>query len=61
MGILSQGGLVDPAVARRTATRIVAASEARADELIDAINNLAGAKLFLKRLCKRLVKNNVLP
>jgi len=34
---------------------------ARADELIDAINNLAGAKLFLKRLCKRLVKNNVLP
>ena len=37
------------------------AALAKADILIDAIGNLADAKLFLKRLCKRLIKNGVLP
>jgi len=34
---------------------------AKADQLIDAITNLAEAKVFLKRLCARLIRNNVLP
>ena len=34
---------------------------AKADQLIDAITNLAQAKIFLKRLCARLIRNNVLP
>ena len=34
---------------------------AKADQLIDAITNLAGAKVFLKRLCKRLQKQGLLP
>ena len=34
---------------------------AKADQLIDAINNLAGAKVFLKRLCKRLLSKGLLP
>ena len=34
---------------------------AKADELIDAITNLAGAKIFLKRLCARLIKKGLLP
>jgi len=34
---------------------------AKADQLIDAITNLAQAKVFLKRLCARLIRNNVLP
>jgi len=33
---------------------------AKAGQLIDAITNLAQAKLFLKRLCARLVKNGLL-
>lgn len=33
----------------------------KADELIDAIKDLAGAKAFLKRLVKRLLKNGALP
>lgn len=33
----------------------------KADDLIDAIKDLAGAKLFLKRLVKRLLKNGALP
>ena len=31
------------------------------DTLIDEITNLAQAKIFLKRLCKRLNKNGLLP
>ena len=34
---------------------------AKADQLIDAITNLAQAKVFLKRLCARLIRNNALP
>ena len=34
---------------------------AKADQLIDAITNLAGAKVFLKRLCARLIKKGLLP
>lgn len=34
---------------------------AKAGDLIDAISNLAEAKVFLKRLCKRLIANGVLP
>ena len=34
---------------------------AKADQLIDAITDLAQAKIFLKRLCARLIRNNVLP
>lgn len=33
----------------------------KAEELIDSISNLAEAKVFLKKLCRRLVKNGVLP
>lgn len=33
---------------------------AKADQLIDAISNLADAKVFLKRLCARLVKKGLL-
>ena len=34
---------------------------ANADQLIDAITNLAEAKVFLKRLCARLIKKGLLP
>ena len=34
---------------------------AKADQLIGAINNLAGAKLFLQRLVARLIKKGLLP
>ena len=34
---------------------------AKADQLIDAITTLAGAKVFLKRLCKRLISKGLLP
>lgn len=34
---------------------------ATAEELINSISNLADAKVFLKRLCKRLFKNGALP
>ena len=34
---------------------------AKAGQLIDAITNLADAKVFLKRLCARLIKKGVLP
>ena len=33
----------------------------KAEELIDAIGNLSQAKIFLKRLVRRLIKNGVLP
>jgi len=33
----------------------------KAEELIDAIDNLAQAKVFLKRLCKRLFRSGALP
>ena len=34
---------------------------AKAGQLIDAITNLAEAKIFLKRLCGRLIKKGLLP
>ena len=34
---------------------------AKVDQLIDAITNLAEAKVFLKRLCARLIKKGLLP
>jgi len=34
---------------------------AKAEELIDAISNLVEAKVFLKKLCRRLIKNRALP
>ena len=34
---------------------------ARIDKLIDGISNLAEAKMFLKRLCNRLIKKGLLP
>lgn len=34
---------------------------AKAGQLIDAITNLAEAKVFLKRLCLRLIRKGVLP
>ena len=34
---------------------------AKVDELIDQIDNLAKARTFLKRLCKRLVRKGYLP
>ena len=34
---------------------------AKVDELIDGISNLAGAKVFLKRLVARLIKKGLLP
>ena len=34
---------------------------AKADELIDAITTMAAAKVFLKRLCKRLIRKGFLP
>lgn len=33
----------------------------KAENLIDAISNLAEAKVFLKRLVRRLIKNGALP
>ncbi len=33
----------------------------KAGTLIDAIANLSDAKVFLKRLCQRLIKNGYLP
>lgn len=33
----------------------------KANQLIDAISNLAEAKVFLKRLCGRLIKKGLLP
>ncbi len=33
----------------------------KAEELIDAIGNMSQAKIFLKRLVKRLRKNGALP
>lgn len=33
----------------------------KAEELIDSIGNMNQAKLFLKRLVRRLIKNGVLP
>lgn len=54
-----------------TAARIVSDPEladeaeakalAKAGQLIDAITNLAEAKVFLKRLVARLIKNGTLP
>lgn len=38
-----------------------ATAMAKADQLIDAITNLAGAKIFLKRLVARLIKTGALP
>ena len=32
-----------------------------AEDMIDGITNLAQARLFLKKLCRRLLKNGVLP
>jgi len=37
------------------------AALSRVDTIIDGISSLADAKVFLKRLCKRLVRNGVLP
>lgn len=37
------------------------AAMAKAEEMIDSITSLAGAKVFLKKLCLRLFKNGVLP
>ena len=34
---------------------------AKADQLIDAITNLAEARVFLKRLCARLIRKGLLP
>jgi len=33
----------------------------KAEKLIDAISNLNGAKVFLKKLVRRLIKNGALP
>lgn len=33
----------------------------KAEAMIDSISNLAGAKVFLKKLCLRLFKNGALP
>jgi len=33
----------------------------RIDKLIDGISNLAEAKMFLKKLCNRLIKKGLLP
>lgn len=33
----------------------------KAEEIIDGISNLDDAKVFLKKLCKRLFKNDALP
>ena len=33
----------------------------KAEDLIDAITSLANAKVFLKRLVRRLIKNGALP
>jgi len=33
----------------------------KAEDLIDSITNLADAKVFLKRLVRRLIKNSSLP
>lgn len=38
-----------------------AAALAKANTLIDSIDTLAKAKVFLKRLCARLIKKGVLP
>ena len=38
-----------------------AAAMAKADTLIDSIDTLAKARVFLKRLCKRLIRKGVLP
>lgn len=34
---------------------------AKVGQLVDAITNLADAKVFLKRLCARLIKKGLLP
>lgn len=34
---------------------------AKVDELVDGISNLVEAKVFLKRLCARLIKKGLLP
>ena len=33
----------------------------KAEDMIDSITSLANAKVFLKRLVRRLIKNGVLP
>ena len=48
-------------IAEQLAEEVEVKALAKADELIDAITNLAGAKTFLKRLCARLIKKGLLP
>ena len=50
--VISDAELVDEAETKALA---------KVDELIDAITNLAEAKLFLKRLVARLIKKGMLP
>ncbi len=45
----------------RIADEVEAAAMAKADTLIDSIDTLAKARIFLKRLCKRLISKGVLP
>lgn len=49
--------LTSEQIANRTESNALS----KANELIDAIANLSDAKLFLKRLCIRLIKNGSLP
>lgn len=48
-------------IAEQLAEKIESEAMAKADTLIDAISNLADAKVFLKRLCARLIKKGILP
>lgn len=50
---------VDPAKEATEQSEIAAMKQVAT--IIDGINNLADAKVFLKRLCKRLIRNGVLP
>lgn len=43
------------------ADEVEANALAKVGTLIDAIGNLADAKVFLKRLCARLIKKGLLP
>lgn len=53
--------LSDKEVAEELAEIAERAAMEKAEELIDAISNMSEAKVFLKRLVRRLIKNGSLP
>ena len=61
----NQGNLIDKEPYQvsddELADEVEARAMARADELIDGIDSMATARVFLKRLVKRQIRKGVLP